>query len=189
MRASLAMALVAVAVAAGCRRDMQDQPRYKPLGRNTFFRDQRDSRPAVADTIARGRLDPDSVWATGRANGEPVRTIPVALTPELLARGRERYDVFCSPCHDRTGVGNGMIVQRGFRQPPSFHLERLRDAPDGHFFDAITKGFGVMPDYAQQVPIADRWAITAYIRALQLSQWATLADVPAAERRALEGAP
>ena len=111
---------------------------------------------------------------------------PVAVSGAVLARGRERYNVFCSPCHDRVGTGNGMIVQRGYRQPPSFHDSRLRGEPDGYFFDIMTNGFGVMPNYAQQIPVADRWAITLYLRALQLSQDATLADVPAEKRATLD---
>lgn len=188
MHAPVGIALALAVLAGGCRSDMQDQPRYKPLGHSAFFPDHRDARPAVADTVARGRLDPDSVWATGKQDGELVRSAPVGVTGAELARGRERYDVFCSPCHDRVGTGDGMVVQRGYKRPPSFHIERLRDAPDGYIFDAITNGFGVMPNYAQQVPVADRWAITMYVRALQRSQWATLADVPAVERPALEAA-
>jgi mono/diheme cytochrome c family protein len=107
------------------------------------------------------------------------------VTAETLARGRQRYDIFCSPCHDRVGTGDGMIVQRGYRQPPSFHIDRLRQEADGYFFDTITNGFGVMPNYAQQIPVADRWAITLYIRALQLSQHAALDDVPESERAPL----
>jgi mono/diheme cytochrome c family protein len=184
---SAVVVLLAAALAAGCRNDMQNQPKYKPQGRNDFFSDHRDARPPVVDTVARGTVDPDTTFMTGKKGGQPVATAPIAATAATLARGRERYDIYCAPCHDRVGTGNGMIVQRGFRQPPSFHIDRLRAAPDGYVFDTISNGFGVMPNYAQQVPIADRWAITLYVRALQLSQWATLAEVPAAERPALEG--
>jgi mono/diheme cytochrome c family protein len=115
--------------------------------------------------------------------------LPVALTRELLLRGRQRYEIFCAPCHDRTGSGAGMVVRRGYRPPPSLHIDRLRDAPIGQLYDVMTRGLGAMPDYAQQVPPADRWAIAAYIRALQLSQRATIQDVPEPERRRLEGTP
>jgi mono/diheme cytochrome c family protein len=174
-------------LAAGCRRDMQDQPKYPPLRRSAFFADGRSARPLVPGTVAREHRSGDTLVATGRAGTEFVRDVPVAITRDLLARGRERYDIHCSPCHDRVGNGDGMIVRRGFRRPPSFHDARLRQAPAGYVFDVITRGFGVMPAYAVQVPGADRWAIVAYIRALQLSQNATLADVPESERAALEG--
>jgi mono/diheme cytochrome c family protein len=146
---------------------MHDQPKYRPLRPSAFFPDGRASRPRIEDSVARGEL---------AATAEP------PLSAALLARGRERYDIFCSPCHDRVGNGGGMIVERGFRRPPSFHIDRLRDAPDSHFFAAITDGFGVMPSYGPQIPPADRWAIVAYVRALQLSQHAELTDVPEAER-------
>jgi len=165
---------------------MADQPRYQPLQRSTFFSDERSERPLVPDTVARGHLDADAAFYTGKVGGNLVDTLPLPLTEELLARGEERFNIFCSPCHDRTGNGNGMVVQRGFRAPPSYHIGRLRQAPIGHFFDVMTHGFGAMPDYAAQVPPRDRWAIAAYIRALQLSQNATLADVPLQERQQLE---
>ncbi len=167
-RAVLLLATVLAAIA--CRQDMHDQPKYRPLRPSAFFPDGRASRPRIEDTVARGEL----------ATAEQPPT-----TAALLARGRERYDVFCSPCHDRVGNGGGMIVERGFRRPPSFHLDRLREAPDTHFFAAITDGFGVMPSYAAQIPSADRWAIVAYVRALQLSQHAGLADAPPPERERL----
>lgn len=165
---------------------MHDQPKVKPLRASAFFADGRASRPLPEGTVARGQLDDDGPFFTGKANGAYVRTSPVALTRPLLERGRERYDIYCSPCHDRVGNGGGMIVQRGFRRPPSLHEERLRQAALGYFFEIIGNGFRVMPSYAQQVPVADRWAIATYVRALQLSQTATLADVPAAERARLE---
>ena len=158
----------------GCRQDMHDQPKYKPLRASRFFDDGRASRPLVEGTVARGHLHEDEA---------PVPPV----TRALLVRGRERYDIFCAVCHDRAGTGRGMIVERGFKQPPSFHIDRLRQVPDRYVVDVIGKGFGVMPSYAQQIRIADRWAIAAYVRALQLSQQATLADVPAAERALLEG--
>lgn len=180
----LALALVA-ALGAGCRQDMHDQPKVKPQSESTFYPDGRGARPLEAGTVARTGAPGDTPFLTGRQDGQPVRVAPVAVSDAVLARGRQRYDVFCAPCHDRVGTGQGMIVQRGYRRPPSFHLERLRQEADGYFFDTISNGFGVMPNYAQQVPVADRWAITLYIRALQLSQGATLADVPDAERARL----
>jgi cytochrome c len=165
---------------------MADQPRYEPLQRSTFFGDERSARLPVPDTVARGHLDADTAFFTGKSGDTPVGTLPFPLTRELLQRGQERFEVFCAPCHDRTGSGNGMIVQRGYRRPPSYHIDRLRQAPIGHFFDVMTHGFGSMPDYADQVPPRDRWAIAAYIRALQLGQDATLADVPPPERQRLQ---
>ena len=182
--------LLATAVLLGaCRRDMQEQPKYKPLRASAFFDDGRASRPLVPDTVARGHLETSTVERTGKVGADWVREAPVPRTLAVLARGHERYDIYCAPCHDRVGTGGGMIVLRGFRRPPSFHSERLRQAPDGYLFDVITHGFGVMPSYAAQVPVADRWAIVRYLRALQRSQWATLADVPPAERARLEGTP
>jgi mono/diheme cytochrome c family protein len=178
--------LVLALLAGACRQDMAEQPRYDPLEASRFFPDGQAARPRVAGTVARGELADDTALFTGKAEGRLVDKVPVAVTPEVLARGRERFDIYCSPCHDRVGTGKGMIVRRGYRQPPSLHDERLRQAPAGHFFDVVTNGFGVMPAYAAQVPVHDRWAIVAYIRALQRSQHATLADVPPAERRALE---
>ena len=167
---------------------MHDAPRYEPLEASTFFADGRASRTLVANTVARGTLREDEHLYAGKIDGQLADTFPMPVTAEVMARGRERFNVFCSPCHGRTGQGNGMVVQRGFRAPPSFHEERLRNAPVGYFFDVMTNGFGAMQDYASQVPVADRWAIAAYIRALQFSQRATVDDVPA-ERRAELDAP
>ena len=147
-----------------------------------FFTDARSARPLVEGTVARGHLREDELLYTGRMNGEAAAVFPFAVDANVMARGRERYDVFCSPCHGRTGQGDGMVVLRGYRRPPSMHQDRLRNAPVGHFFDVITNGFGAMPDYAVQVKAEDRWAIVAYVRALQLSGHATLNDVPPAER-------
>jgi len=167
---------------AGCRQDMHDQPKYLPLRESTFFGDQRSARPLVEGTVARGHLRDDTQLYTGRAGKEDATVFPFPIDARVMARGQERFDIFCSPCHGRTGQGDGMVVRRGYRRPPSYHQDRLREAPVGHFFDVITNGFGAMPDYAQQIAAADRWAIVAYIRALQLSEHATLADVPAGER-------
>jgi len=174
-------------VMAACQQQMADQPRYQPLQRSTFFGDERSARPLVPDTVARGHLDADEAFYTGKVGDTLVDKLPLPLTEELLARGQERFNIFCSPCHDRAGNGNGMVVRRGFRPPPSYHIDRLRQAPIGHFFDVMTHGFGAMPNYAAQVPPRDRWAIAAYIRALQLSQDATLADLPPQQRQQLEG--
>jgi mono/diheme cytochrome c family protein len=174
---------------AGCRQDMHDQPKYQPFERDAFFADQRASRPLVAGVVARGHLDEDQGFYTGASAGGPVTVNPLPLDHDTLARGQERYNIYCSPCHDRVGAGEGMIVLRGYKQPPTFHSDRLRSVPDGYLFQVITNGFGTMPTYAPQVAARDRWAIIAYMRALQLSQHATLADVPVAEKAKLEGAP
>jgi hypothetical protein len=169
-----------------CRQDMHDQPREKPLAESTFFVDQRSARPPVPGTVARGHLKDDSPYHTGKSGEAPTETLPVPLTPELLRRGETRFQTFCAPCHGLTGRGDGMIVQRGFKPPMSYHSDRLRQAPVGYFFDVITHGFGAMADYATQVPVEDRWAIVAYIKALQLSQHATLEDVPEEKRPLLD---
>jgi mono/diheme cytochrome c family protein len=174
------------ATAAACRQDMHDAPRYDPLEASTFFADGVASRPLPANTVARGNLREDDHLYQGRINGQLADTFPMPVTEQVMARGQERYNVFCQPCHGPTGAGNGMIVQRGFRAPPSYHEERLRNAPVGYFYDVMTNGFGAMQDYASQVPVADRWAIAAYMRALQLSQRATVNDVPADRRADLD---
>jgi hypothetical protein len=185
MRRALVAATLLAVVSAGCRQDMHDQPKVKPQSGSTFFPDGRGARPVVEGTVARSAVLGDTPYLTGKQGGKPVPVAPVPVTPETLARGRERYDIFCSPCHDRVGNGQGMIVQRGYRKPTSLHADYLREEADGYFFDVMTSGFGAMPNYAQQIPVADRWAITLYIRALQLSQHATLDDVPDSERAPL----
>jgi mono/diheme cytochrome c family protein len=182
---ALSVAAVAMAV-AGCRQDMHDAPRYEPLEASTFFANGQASRALVANTVARGLLREDTHLNEGKVNGQLATTFPMPVTADVMARGQERFNVFCSPCHGKTGSGNGMVVQRGFRAPPSYHEDRLRNAPVGYFFDVMTNGFGAMQDYSSQVPVADRWAIAAYIRALQLSQRATVADVPANRRADLD---
>jgi mono/diheme cytochrome c family protein len=182
-----ALSIVAVSLAvAGCRQDMHDAPRYEPLEASTFFANGQASRALVANTVARGLLREDTHLNEGKVNGQLATNFPMPVTADVMARGQERFNVFCSPCHGKTGSGNGMVVQRGFRAPPSYHEERLRSAPVGYFFDVMTNGFGAMQDYSSQVPVADRWAIAAYIRALQLSQRATVADVPANRRADLD---
>jgi mono/diheme cytochrome c family protein len=167
---------------------MHDTPRYEAYEKSDFFGDARSMRPQVADTVARGQLREDPVMFAGKQGTGFVSRMPIALTPQVMHRGRERFDIYCAPCHGAAGRGDGVVVRRGYRVPPSFHIDRLRGQADGYFFDVITNGFGVMPDYAAQVAPADRWAIVAYVRALQLSQNATVADVPAARRGELSGA-
>lgn len=178
------------AVSAGCRRDMQDQPKMKPYRGTTFFTDGLSARQPIQGTVPRGFLRSDTEYYTGKKTGatasaspsaspqsatanafaDDVDTFPFPITVDTVRRGRERYEIFCSVCHGMTGNGDGMIVRRGFRRAASFNDDRLRQAPVGHFFDAITNGWGAMPSYAAQIPVQDRWAIIAYVRALQLSQ-------------------
>jgi hypothetical protein len=168
--ASLGAVAVLLMAAVGCRQDMHNQPRLKPLRMSDFYADKRGSRPVLEGTVARGQLKEDTYLYTGKVNNQPGNVFPMPVTDKVLARGRERFNIYCTPCHSHVGDGNGMIVQRGLRKPPSFHIDRLRAAPAGHFFDVMTNGFGAMPDYAAQISVEDRWAIIAYIRALQLSQ-------------------
>jgi hypothetical protein len=167
-----------------CRQDMHDQPRFKPLAKSDFYADLRSARPPVDGTIARGQLHEDTYLYTGmiQDTSTPGDYMPFRLTTEVMARGRERFNIYCAPCHSRLGDGDGIVPSRGFlRKPPSYHIDRLRKAPLGHFFDVITHGFGIMPDYAAQISPHDRWAIAAYIRALQLSQNATSTDIPSGQ--------
>ena len=175
---ALAMAALSLAGAAGCRQDMHNQPKYRPLRGTAFFADGSSSRPLPEGTVARGTLDDNVAFFTGKVGNAPVRELPFKVDEALVSRGQERYNIFCTPCHDATGTGRGMIVQRGFKQPPSFHDERLRNAEAGYFFDVMTSGFGAMPDYKMQLSARDRWAVVAYIRALQLSQHAATSDIP-----------
>jgi len=184
-RRLVALALVVGTVAA-CRQDMHDQPKMKPLRESEMFADGRSARPLVAGTVARGMLNEDEAFFTGRTEAGFVSEPPVKVTSELLLRGRERFEVFCSPCHGRTGRGDGMVVQRGFKPPPTYHSERLRTLPIGYLYDVATRGFGAMSGYAEQVPPADRWAIVAYVRVLQYSQYAPVADVPAEKHPELD---
>jgi hypothetical protein len=178
-------ALALASALPGCRQDMHDQPKYKPYAKSETFADRRASRPLVEGTVARGQLFEDAALHTGKEGGQPVTTLPLALDAELMAPGRARFEAFCAPCHGRVGRGDGMVVQRGFKAPSSFHADRLRQAPVGYFFDVMTNGFGAMADYRAQTTVRERWAIAAYIRALQLSQNATLGDVPAEHRERL----
>jgi mono/diheme cytochrome c family protein len=183
------MLLVTLALSSACRQDMHDQPKERPFRGTSFFRDGRSARPQVAGTVARGELELDDHFYRGKVDGKPAETFPMTITAAILARGHERFDIYCSPCHGRVGDGDGMVVARGMRRPPSFHIERLRKSPPGYFFDVITNGFGAMFDYSDRVKPADRWAIVAYVRALQLSQSATLDDVPPSERERLTKMP
>ena len=175
------------AVLAGCRRDMQIQPRYDTYAATDFFDDGRSARQPVPGTVARGQLWIDDHLYKGKVDGKDADTFPFPITANDILRGQQRFNIYCTPCHDYTGSGRGMIVQRGFPQPPSLHIDRLRQAPVGHFFDVMTNGFGNMYSYAARVTPEDRWRIAAYIRALQLSEHATPADVPEDERQKLMG--
>ncbi len=186
MRARLLYLVPVLALLAGCRQDMFDQPKYKPLAQSDFFGDERSARPIVPGTVARGHLRADESLYTGKTGGKLVETIPIPVTKEVFLRGQQRFNIFCSPCHGRDGYGTGMVVRRGYQSPPSYHIDRLRQAPAGHFFDVMTNGFGAMPSYGAQVPVMDRWAIAAYIRALQFSQNAPLDAAPQQERQKLQ---
>lgn len=175
----LALLLLAIMTTVGCRLDMHVQPRYNPLAKSDFFSDHRAARPLVEGTVARGDERADTYFYTGKIGNHPGEYMPFPVTKEVLERGRERFNVYCSPCHSRLGDGNGFVPTRGFaRKPPSYHIERLQKAPLGYFFDVMTNGFGIMLDYSSQVSPHDRWCIAAYIRALQLSQNATSKDIP-----------
>lgn len=173
-------AMASVLMLAGCRQDMHNQPKFFPQRGTTFYVDGRSARPQVANTVAREQLHEDSYFYTGMVAGKEGDGLPMTLTPELMARGQERYNVYCTACHSRVGNGAGMIVQRGYKPAGNFHTDRLRNAPLGHFFAVMTNGYGAMPDYSAQLTPADRWAVAAYIRALQLSQDAKSADAGSA---------
>jgi mono/diheme cytochrome c family protein len=188
------LAAAGMAVVSGCRQDMHNQPKFIPLRSSEFYSDRRSARYPVPGTVPRmedanidrEQLDPNSYFLSGRRGNIFGNDLPLqAPLKDVLLRGQERYNIYCTPCHSLVGDGNGMIVQRGFKRPPSFHQQRLRNAPLGHFYDVISNGFGGMPDYAAQIKPADRWAIAAYIRALQLSQNATEADVAQEDREKL----
>ena len=165
-----------------CHQKMANQAKYDPLEPSNFFADGMSARPRIAGTVARGEAVTDPYLETGKLNGQDGDAFPFAVTADVMRRGQERFNIYCSECHGRLGDGNGMIPSRGYRRPPSFHTETLRAAKTGHFFDVMTNGFGAMPPYRTMIPTRDRWAIVAYIRALQASQNATINDVPAEER-------
>ncbi len=185
----LPVAFCLLASASGCRQDMHNQPKYRPLRATTFFADGSSSRPLVEGTVARGMLQEDQAFFTGKVGTALVRELPFPVDDAVLTRGQERYNIFCTPCHDATGSGRGMVVQRGYKQPPSFHEERLRNVEAGYYFDVMTNGFGGMPDYRMQLAPRDRWAVVAYIRALQLSQHAAATDVPGGDPTKPQPAP
>lgn len=185
-KATLALLALVAVTGAACRQDMHDTPRVEANEATDAFADGQGNRPLVENTVARGWLNDDEQLATGKVGGALVDEFPFPVTREVLERGQDRFNAFCSPCHGRTGLGNGMVVQRGLKVPPSFHEDRLRTSPVGYYFDVMTNGFGVMQDYRAQVNVKDRWAIAAYIRALQLSQHANLTDVPADKVRDLD---
>jgi mono/diheme cytochrome c family protein len=182
-------AAAALVLLAGCRQDMHDQPRIDPLAENRFFADGSGARPLPANTVARGELRADTAFYSGQAaDGSLLTAPPMPVTRELLVRGQERFDIFCAPCHGRAGDGTGMVVQRGYKKPSSFHVDRLRQPPVAYFYFVMSNGFGVMPSYAAQIPAADRWAIAAYIRTLQLAHHYDAGELTADERRGLDGA-
>ena len=181
-------------LAAGCRQDMHDAPRYDPLEKSSVMRNESSAQPLVEGTVPRllaagAMLDENELLNTGKVNGQLADVVPFAMTRADLDRGQERYNIYCAPCHSQIGDGNGMVVQRGYRQAASYHIDRLRKMPLGYFVDVMTNGFGAMPDYRAQVTPADRWRIAAFIRALQISHEATEKDVPADELQRLKSAP
>jgi len=161
-----------------CRQRMSVQPKYDPLEPSDFFADGMSARPRIAGTVSRGEVNLTGFLATGKVNGQDGDGFPFPVTIQVMNRGEERFNIYCSECHGKIGDGNGMIPSRGYRRPPSYHTDTLRAAKTGHFFDVMTNGFGAMPSYASQVSVTDRWAIIAYVRALQLSQHATINDLP-----------
>jgi len=182
LRKLLPAVLAFIGATVGCRLDMQIQPYNRPLSKSDFFADNRSARLPVEGTVARGDLREDTYFYTGRIGAADGDYFPFPVTEQVMERGRQRFNIYCTPCHGRVGDGDGFIPSRGLRRPPSYHIERLRKVPVGYFVDVMTNGFGVMPDYSSQIPPADRWAIAAYIRALQLSQNAAPADIPAGQK-------
>jgi mono/diheme cytochrome c family protein len=176
---AVALASMSMLTACGIRLDMHDQPKFKPLRQNDFYSDLRSSRPLIEGTVARGQLGNDELFYTGKIAGQEANQFPYPVTQQMLERGRERFNIFCAPCHSRIGDGNGMIVQRGFKKPPDYTEDRLMKIPVGHFVNVMTNGYGSMSEYKSQISISDRWAVAAYIRALQLARKGTASDVPA----------
>ena len=172
MKTRLAALSLILLAAAGCRQDMHDQPKYTAYESSAFFADERSARPIVEGTIAQGHLNEDELLYAGRIGGQPVTMFPFAVDDALMRRGRERYDIYCRPCHDGTGAGRGVVITRSGWQPPppTFHQDRIRQMPDGQLFATITHGVRTMPSYGAYIPVNDRWAIVSYVRALQLSQ-------------------
>jgi mono/diheme cytochrome c family protein len=188
-RVNLRLGAVLLILASGvaCRQDMQDQPKYIPLRPSDFFGDARSERPLIEGTVPRGHLNDDVAFYTGKGpDGKFVKEFPLAVTKDVILRGQDRFNIYCAPCHDRLGDGNGKVVRRGYRHPPSYHIDRLRQVENGYLYDVISNGFGAMPDYAAQVQPVDRWAIVAYVRALQLSHNASVNDIPSQDREKLD---
>ena len=179
----LTFAAFALLSLTGCREDMQDEPKYKPLAQSDFFSDHRSARPMVEGTVARGHLRIDEARYTGKIDGEYIDEFPIPIAKADIERGQQRFNIYCSPCHSRIGDGEGMIVLRGYRQAATYYDPKLMKAPVGQFYDVITNGFGVMPSYASRIEPDDRWRITAYIKALQLSETANINDVPEDQRQ------
>ncbi|HUI09055.1 MAG TPA: cytochrome c [Bacteroidota bacterium] len=181
--------IAAAAVAGGCHLDMYDQPKFKPLAADPFYADGASARPLVEGTVARGHADTNEYRSTGKSAGKLGSGFPFPVTMPILLRGRDRFDTFCSPCHGRLADGNGMVVRRGFPRPPSLLADSIRSEPEGFFFDVVTEGFGRMYSYAPSIPPDDRWAVVAYLRALQLRSSVPVAELPPGDRARLEGAP
>jgi len=174
---------------ASCRREMTDQPKTKTFSESSFFKNGTNARPIPPNTVPRGKIREDERFYTGLMHGTYMTELPMHLTPELLRRGRETHDAFCAECHGRLGDGRGPVVQHGFPQPPSYDIDRLRSAPLGYLFDVITNGHGTMASYATQIDPAERWAVAAYIRALQLNQSAKQSDSTIDQQKKLEPSP
>ncbi len=177
---------LAALFSTSCRQDMFDQPKFRPLQPSNFFIDGRSARPVPAGTYEFGENDAGEAVGKGTENGQFVAAIPIAIDEPLLRRGQERFNIYCSPCHSRTGDGFGMVAKRGFLQPADLHSDRVRKAPPGYLYQVIANGYGAMPEYSKQINVRDRWAIVAYIRALELSRRATVADLAPADRLRLE---
>lgn len=186
---SLVSLWLAMIVLCGCRQDMHNQPRYKPLAASDFFPDGRSARPVIPDTVARGGMRLDEVRFTGFRGQNEATEFPFPITKADLNRGQDRFNIYCTPCHGRLGDGQGLVVKRGFKAPPAYTSDRVMKAPIGHYFDVVTNGFGAMPSYASRVGVDDRWRVIAYVKALQLSQGASLADVPSDKRADLDKPP
>jgi mono/diheme cytochrome c family protein len=178
--------LLMILLLSGCRQGMYNQPKAKPLRKNNLFLDQSSARPIPPNTVARGDLQLNDAFYTGKIADRLIDFIPIQITEENLMRGKERFNIYCSVCHGQTGEGNGMIVQRGFPPPPTFHSERLRSVPNGHIYDVITHGYGVMYSYASRINPNDRWCIVAYLRVLQLSHNVSIKDLSSEEQKELD---
>jgi mono/diheme cytochrome c family protein len=185
----LLVLLLPLVCATGCHQDMYDQAKKEPFEASAFFKDGRVARPLVPGTIARGQLETDTPLFTGKEGGQFVADLPVKLDEQLVKQGQTQFNIYCVPCHGRIGDGDGMIPSRGFKRPPSYHIERLRGAPVGHFFDVITNGFGSMAPFKNRIAPEDRWAIIAYVRALQLSQFAPSGSLSETELNDLNAPP